>query len=460
MERLKSLDQSKKLLIGFGALIIVIYLIGVVYHNNHFLPKTNAGAVSVSGQTVESATERINESLNTYPIALTEDSEAFGYIELGQVEAQFVDNQVLHEALREQNQWAWPIAYFGNQHININSSVDVDDGLVAGLIDALGINNSERTASTNAYLQETETGMNVISETYGNQITVESLESGLVDTFNQDTANLELNSAYEKPSVLEDSQAIQDQMSHIDAMRNTKITMAFDGNEVSIPQEFLNTWVYVDEEGNPQVDITAIEDYILEVNREYSQLFKPHTFNSTYQGQVEIDPGTLGWYIDRFTESENIASLIHQTGEYYYEPYIEGYGYGMNGMIGNTYVEVDLATQMMLIYQEGELVLETPIVSGKIGANTIPGAYQVWQKLEDTDLTGYDPTRDRDYVQPVDYWIAFDDQLQGIHDAEWQSYFGGDAHLYSGSLGCINTPPSVMSTVFEIVQIGYPVIVF
>ncbi len=131
----------------------------------------------------------------------------------------------------------------------------------------------------------------------------------------------------------------------------------------------------------------------------------------------------------------------------------------MNGSIGDTYVEVDLTHQMMLIYIDGELVLDTPIVSGKIGANTIPGAYQVWEKLENTDLTGYDPTRNRNYVQPVDYWIAFDDQLQGIHDANWQPYFGGDAYLTGGSLGCINTPPSVMSTVYDLVSVGMPVLV-
>lgn len=73
MERLKSLDQSKKLLIGFGALIIVIYLIGVMHIIIIIFYPKQMWSCSVSGQTVESATERVNESLNTYPIALTEE---------------------------------------------------------------------------------------------------------------------------------------------------------------------------------------------------------------------------------------------------------------------------------------------------------------------------------------------------------------------------------------------------
>ena len=114
----------------------------------------------------------------------------------------------------------------------------------------------------------------------------------------------------------------------------------------------------------------------------------------------------------------------------------------------------------MLIYQEGKLVLQTPIVSGKIGTETIPGAYQVWNMEQDTNLKGYNPHTQRDYVQPVKYWIAFDNQAQGIHDAIWQSTFGGSAYQQSGSLGCVNTPLDVMSQVYEIVDYGWPVIVF
>ena len=75
-------------------------------------------------------------------------------------------------------------------------------------------------------------------------------------------------------------------------------------------------------------------------------------------------------------------------------------------------------------------------------------------------LRGYNPHTDVDYEQPVQYWIAFDDQAQGIHDANWQGTFGGQAYLNSGSLGCVNTPPSVMGQVFELVYYGMPVIIF
>ena len=460
MDRLKKISKPQWAVVGFIAAIIGVYMAGVIYHHYHFLSNTFIGPVKVAGQSVKGAIEKVNDELKNYPLVLTENGEEFGYIELGQIDAKITDDKVVKEMLVKQNEWAWLFSYFDKHQIDLTQAVDADDELVAGLIGALNIKNEERTPSQNAILQDSGSGHIVVPESYGNQVSVKSLENGLLKSFDEQSNKLALDTAYDLPEITKDSQAIKDLKAHLDVMSQTKITMTFDGNEVTIPQETIASWLYLDNDGKPQVDTKLVQDYILSVNREYAQLFKPHTFNSTYQGQVQVDPGTLGWYIDRFTESEHIAELIQQTGEFTYEPTINGYGYGMHGNIGDSYVEVDLLNQMMLIYVNGELVLDTPIVSGKLGANTIPGAYEVWQKLEDTDLTGFDPTRNREYVQPVDYWIAFDDQLQGIHDASWQPSFGSSNYLSSGSLGCINTPPAVMKTVFEIVPIGMPVLIF
>ena len=143
------------------------------------------------------------------------------------------------------------------------------------------------------------------------------------------------------------------------------------------------------------------------------------------------------------------------------EPAIVGTGYNTGGDdIGSSYVEVDMTNQTMFIYIDGQQALSTPIVTGAIGSNTIPGAYSVWNKEENAILRGTRVQSGTDYEQPVSFWLPFDDTGQGIHDANWQSSFGGEAYLYSGSQGCINTPPDVMPRVFELVSLGMPVIVF
>ena len=197
------------------------------------------------------------------------------------------------------------------------------------------------------------------------------------------------------------------------------------------------------------------------LNEQYATYDKVRHFQSTLQGDVEVQPGTLGWSIDSEAEAANIMEDLKHGGSISRDVNVVGSGYGQGtNDIGNSYVEVDIANQMMFIYKNGEQVLSTPIVTGRPGTNTIVGAYSAWGKQQNATLKGFNPRRNSNYEQPVDYWIPFDATGQGIHDANWQASFGGDAYLTSGSLGCINTPPGVMGQVYELVDLGMPVIVY
>ena len=78
---------------------------------------------------------------------------------------------------------------------------------------------------------------------------------------------------------------------------------------------------------------------------------------------------------------------------------------------------------------------------------------------QDTNLVGYNTITEQDYVQPVSYWIAFDDQAQGIHDASWRSVFGTESYHSGGSHGCINTPTDAVKKVWEKAEVGTKVLV-
>ena len=47
---------------------------------------------------------------------------------------------------------------------------------------------------------------------------------------------------------------------------------------------------------------------------------------------------------------------------------------------------------------------------------------------------------------------------QGLHDASWQTSFGGDTYKTKGSHGCINLPPKVAAQVYENAYKGIPII--
>lgn len=65
------------------------------------------------------------------------------------------------------------------------------------------------------------------------------------------------------------------------------------------------------------------------------------------------------------------------------------------------------------------------------------------------------------YNSDVDFWLPFNGDV-GIHDASWRAEgtYGGDVWLNGGSHGCINTPYNAAQAIFQVLEIGDPVIVY
>lgn len=125
--------------------------------------------------------------------------------------------------------------------------------------------------------------------------------------------------------------------------------------------------------------------------------------------------------------------------------------------IGNTYIEISIKQQRMWFYIDGELYVETPVVTGNVGAYSTPtGSYKIWQRQSPATLTG--PT----WSSYVTYWLAFTYSGCGIHDASWRSAseYGGTTYMGNGSHGCVNTPYSAVKKIYSKAKIGTNVVVY
>ncbi|HFI0464015.1 TPA: L,D-transpeptidase [Streptococcus suis] len=458
-----NLTKARWIKVGIVTLVfLLIYLSGVFYFQGRFLPGTKVGGTSIAGMTLEQAPQHLSQRIQSATIDIYENEQILGQLALANVTSQSDFGQEIQEIAANQSAWAWPLRLLGAGKVNAALSdqalVFDKDQLIANL-NNLGVTNSNRTPSTDAYIKDDGTGFTLVSETQGNQIDLEMLEEFLRVGLSGENLHIDLNQLYKSADTKMDDPALNEDLAYLNKIISNTITLTFDGREVTIPKDKLYQWViYTD--GLVQIDRQGIEDYIRELNQTYAGLFLGRNFESTYYGTVWVEPGTYGWYIDRIAETDLLAQEILAGDPVNRPATIGGSGYGMGDSVGASYVEVSITAQMMWIYHDGQLVLETPVVTGLPGTNTIPGAYQVWNMESPSVLVGYNPHTNINYQQPVDYWIAFDDQAQGIHDANWQPYFGGDAYLTSGSLGCINTPPGIMPQVFALVYHGMPVIIY
>ena len=118
-------------------------------------------------------------------------------------------------------------------------------------------------------------------------------------------------------------------------------------------------------------------------------------------------------------------------------------------------ISVDMTQQKMYYYEKGELRLETDVVTGNMRRRmgTPEGVNFVYNKQKDRVLRG------PGYASPVKFWVPVKGSI-GIHDASWRKEFGGDIYQTAGSHGCINTPKDKMEELYDMVQIGTPVVMF
>ena len=213
----------------------------------------------------------------------------------------------------------------------------------------------------------------------------------------------------------------------------------------------------LDENDSPEVDPEKVRSFISLLAEEYDTYGKEISFQSTRGDIVQVPGnGTYGTTIDQETEySYLMSALEEELAETHIPAYIrQGVVRGRND-IGDTYIEVDMTDQKMYYYEDGELFIETDVVTGNTGRRmgTPQGVNFVYNKQRNRVLRG------EGYASPVKFWVPVKGAI-GIHDANWRSEFGGEIYKTGGSHGCINTPTEIMSQLYDAVEIGTPVVMF
>jgi lipoprotein-anchoring transpeptidase ErfK/SrfK len=121
------------------------------------------------------------------------------------------------------------------------------------------------------------------------------------------------------------------------------------------------------------------------------------------------------------------------------------------------YIEVNLSKQHLWVWQDHNVIYETPITSGATGAGygTVTGLFSIYYKTTNTRLRGYQ--YGYNYDVPVKYWMPFYSGY-GLHDAEWRNgNFGGSDYYYGGSHGCVNLPDAAAAFIYNWAEVGTPV---
>ena len=130
-----------------------------------------------------------------------------------------------------------------------------------------------------------------------------------------------------------------------------------------------------------------------------------------------------------------------------------------------TFVVVDISSQEVKLYCNNEVILTTPVVTGKPSTPSDKGLFEIYDISHSRYLIG------PNYKSYVDIMMKYNGG-EGLHDAEYHTHedgfrhgwrdaseFGGDTYLKHGSHGCINMIHDDVMTVSDYVDIGTKVLV-
>ena len=277
-------------------------------------------------------------------------------------------------------------------------------------------------------------------------------KSGAVDP----DASRALEASFRKSPVrLTDGQLTLDTAAWRKASADMEIRVNFESGAEFVSGEALQALVRSDRTGRMAVQVDEVQALVSGWAASYGSYDTGYRFDSYVKGMTTIDFIKCDYRIDEQAVTKQLLQAIVSMESCELTAELACYRYGAPFGLSGTYVEVDLDNQQLTFFKNGTVIVNTNIVSGKVGQwHTPTGLYEAHNRQTNCTLTG------ADYQVFVKYWVSVIGDVIGLHDASWRSVFGGDQYVYNGSHGCINIPEAAMVKIFNNIDDGTPVLIF
>lgn len=458
------------IVIGGSIGLLGLAYIGVsLFFTRHFLPNTEINGNDFSGKSVSEAEEFFKGQIGEYTLAIKDINGGKETISSRDIGLAYKENSELDKILEKQNVFSWPKAVFDKSEEDLTFDLSYDEAKLQEKVNSLGIAQAGQAPAQSASPSYDGSQFVITPESYGISVTPEALLEKVAACIKHLTPemNLEEQGCYEAPRFLSDSEEVKQACDKMNEYCKASITYNMDV-PVVIDQSVISTWLSVDENMNVVVDENGIRGWLEQFGEQYDTTGKTRTFTTPTGKSASVSGGTYGWSINEDAEFETIRNALNNKEVISKEPeyYISGVAasHSMPDW-GDTYAEVDLSAQHMWYVVGGSVALETDVVTGEpIPEKVTPeGVYSIVEKKLDKVLVGAkDPVTGKpEYETPVSYWMRITWQGVGFHDATWQRSFGGALNQITGigSHGCVNMPLDKAAELYNMIEMGTPVII-
>ena len=435
------------------------YLAVGVYYKDRFFPGSYINGEDCYGMTVDEVEKRIADSVTDYQITIAERGGKEEVIDGSAIDFSYVSTGAVQELQEEQNSFNWMYAFFHPEDHAIAVETSYDADFLKMAMDKLQcFQESGITDPEDAYIKENGTGYELVPEVEGNRLNKEKVLTLLSEAAGQGLkeVDLEAEDCYEKPSITSENKDLVARYQTLVKYSKMSVTYAFGDSREVLDSTTIRSWMTVSESGEASFSDEQIEDYVAGLAEKYDTFGKDVAFTTALGETVTVNSCDYGWQLDQASEVAKLKEYLLKGESMVREPLWLKMGVARtaNG-VGDTYVEIDYTNQRMWFYKDGQLLVDTQVVTGNTSKDmgSPLGIFALYYKETHAILKG------EDYKTPVDFWMPFYGGV-GIHDAKWRDSFGGNLYQSSGSHGCINTPWANAKTIYENIDAGTPIVCY
>jgi vancomycin resistance protein YoaR len=437
------------------SIIAIVYLAGVFCFSHKSFPGTSVNADSRSFKDLDNLFLReAKDEPVTFTgkdgVSLTLSQKDIG-MTYEQVDAPTID----------QNAWKWPKEAFKDHPYEVQYKMDYQEDQLEQLIQDsdFPVDGEE---PEDAYLEIDEKGPTIVKEKEGNRVEMEDLKAFIVEGLQGEESQLDASGLYKEPAVRSDDKDLVAEKEQWDKKLAASVTFDFGDRKFTFDRKNMIDAITKGDDGKYMLKPKTVSNWVANVAYQTDTRAKDHKFKGTGVGEVTVKGGYYGWWTDVAKTTAKVEEALDKGGQQVITPvYKQTARSRTRDDIGNTYIEIDLSRQHVWFYKNGELFLESDVVTGwpAKGRMTPTGVDMILYKDRKATLRGtlWNGTP---YASPVEYWMPVDGIGDGLHDSSWRKTFGGEIYLHQGSNGCINFPIEKVKVLFENVEAGTPVIIY
>ncbi len=459
----KGLLISLLIVVGLSA---VFYVGMAVYYKDGFSYGTFINDVYCTGKSIDEINTQLIARTPKYDGLVIEDGNNRLYtINSDDVFYNIDYKNKLIEIYSKQNPFLWGKNLLNNSRYKVTPTVSYNEEILNEIIASFPFYEKIPENERELFIQKTFWGYQ-IKNNKEHVLDNEYTKSLIAQRFGEMAkyVNLEAEGAYKNIPYTDKEMKLLKLYEKIDDFQTCDFKFKFGDYEIPVFKsdacEFIsfdpNGDFLLDDRGELVLNEDALFTYVDNVFAPFNTYGKTRTFQTSQGRTVTVEGGNYGNEFDVEAEKlyfleafKNKSNEVHEP-EYLHEALYKG-----KNDIGDTYIEIDLTNQHMYYYEDGELKVDTDVVTGNTSLHrgTITGTYYVYNHRKDTVLIG------ANYQSFVRFWLGVY-KGYGIHDASWRGSYGGQIYKYDGSHGCINTPYEKVKEMWYMVEEGTPVILF